>query len=74
MTNKEAVGEYRRIMSSVDIPSDVQAKIINKTLSSVGDCEGSNKYLSAVIAVSGIAAVAAGIGTVKLLNKLLKAD
>ncbi|MBR5111916.1 MAG: hypothetical protein IK097_00650 [Clostridia bacterium] len=74
MTNKEAVGEYRRIMSSVDIPSDAQAKIINKALSSSYNYESTNKYLSAVIAVSGIAAVAAGIGAVKLVNKFIKAD
>ena len=73
MTNKETIGEYRRIMSSVDIPSDAQAKIINKALSSSYNYENTNKYLSTV-AVSGIAAVAAGIGAVKLVEKFLKAD
>ena len=74
MTNKETIGEYRRIMSSVDIPSDAQAKIINKALSSSYNYENTNKYLSTVVAVSGIAAVAAGIGAVKLVEKFLKAD
>lgn len=71
MTNKECVNEYKRVMNRFEIPSDVQARLISKSLNSIAPGKMENKYFTAVIAVSGIAAVAAGIGAVKLVNKLI---
>ncbi|MBQ6543098.1 MAG: hypothetical protein IJL77_01800 [Clostridia bacterium] len=70
MTNKELVSEYKRVMNSFEIPSDVQARLISKSLGAFTGSDNDNKYFNAVIAVSGIAAVAAGIGAVKLFNRI----
>ena len=67
MTNREYVNEYKRVMGGIVMPAGLEDRIIEK---SVKTAAGSNsRYFQAVLAVSGIAAVATGIGVIALFNK-----
>ncbi len=67
MTNRECIEEYKRVMNSVTLPEELGSNIIAKSGREV--LAGGTKYIRAVVAFSGIAAVAAGIGAIALLNK-----
>ena len=69
MTNRECIEEYKRVMNSVTLPEEIGSNIIAKSGRAV--ISGGTKYIRAVVAFSGIAALAAGVGAVALLNKKL---
>ena len=68
MTDRETVNEYKRVLGEVLMPEELGSRIIERSERTMAD-GGASRYLRAVFAVSGIAAVAAGIGAIALFNK-----
>ena len=69
MTNKECISEYKRVMNQFEIPAQLQEKLVNKSATALGNEDKTVKNLKAIIAISGLAAVAVGIGAAKLFAR-----
>ncbi|MCR5522128.1 MAG: hypothetical protein K6F64_00635 [Clostridia bacterium] len=70
MTSRDIVNEYKRVMDSFEMPDTLKAGLVSKTMSVMERCERENKNITAVLAVTGAVALAAGVGTFKLFNKV----
>jgi len=70
MTNRETVNEYKRVMGSVDLSSEAQAKIIEKSMNAFASYKDDHRVVYTALAVSGAVAVAAGIGAVSIAKKV----
>ncbi len=68
MTDRETISEYKRVMNGVTMPAELSGRIIEKS-SKAASLSGNSRYMQAVFALSGLAAVAAGIGAIALFNK-----
>lgn len=78
MTNKEVAEKYKNVMLSLEIPEDVKSDMKNNVIGKVTlntyKKQNKDKYLHAIFALTGIAALAAGISAVTLANKIIKAN
>ncbi len=71
MTNRETVNEYKKVMGSVDLSSEAQAKIIEKSMNAFAAYKDNHRVAYTALAISGAVVVAAGIGAVSIVKKVI---